>query len=879
MDKLAKNNQTGYHVSDDTNSANNIISQLFASTLGTKALTRSWWRRWVYPVLFLITLTLSLATYLTLDSIQQAVNTYITDNQRALVGGDLVLESNQEWPAQVIEQVRSLPETQVVYDHQFSSMAVTEEQTLLVRIKGVTPAYPLYGETQTESGKPLWQQLRPDTIVIAPEVLQGLNASVGDSVTIGDGQFTISDVLTKEPDRPLSAFDFGGHVLMEEDGLAATNLLGQRSRVRYRIEMAGDEDTIAALNEQLEQTLTSYPNIRLSDIDSEDTQVSRISDNVLIFLKLLVIAVLLLSAVAMYGVITAFVTKQQANNAIRMAMGEPARQIKASYYRLLLGMSIIASIASVVLSLGLLKVGQPYLTVILPEDLGLAISPLSIIKTLIIAIILTLVITQRGLNELSTTKPATLLNQGASQQSGKLPPWYKGYQRTPLLWYGGMFIGLYLFFTYEVGSWRLSAQLLIGLIGFVAIFWALARGWLWLLSRLAKNKNISWMQRIAIHNLARKGNQSALFFVTLSLSVAVLTLITTLNHSINAQFVNAYPEDAPNIFLLDVQSEQHDEINNIIGVPVSYYPVIRARIVTAGGVAAEDIDADDDFDEPTRVFNLSYADTIMDTEYIVDAVTSDELYSPIDGQDPQISKLQQVQPLSILDSAAEMLNVGMGDEVVFNIQGIEITGEITSIRSRFERGPSPFFYFLFEPELLAAAPQIQFATAHIPEDSIAEVQGQLVREFPAVTTVDGTAIAEQIQGLVQQMSRLVYVFTLLALLTGIMVLISSLLSTSQDRMTESASFRLLGMQKSDLYKLNILEIGVLGVSAAVFAMTIASAGSWFAITQWFDLRFSVPWMSLGIGGAALIVLLFAIAIIYVRLVIGRGIMARVRAMV
>jgi len=875
MDNVTKNNQTRHHVDDNSSAADSIISQLFASTLGTKALTRSWWRRWVYPVLFLITLTLSLATYLTLDSIQQAVNTYITDNQRALVGGDLVLESNQEWPAQVIEQVRSLPETQVVYDHQFSSMAVTEEQTLLVRIKGVTSAYPLYGETQTESGKPLWQQLRPDTIVIAPEVLQGLNASVGDSVTIGDGQFTISDVLTKEPDRPLSAFDFGGHVLMQEDGLAATNLLGQRSRVRYRIEMAGDEDTIAALNEQLEQTLTSYPNIRLSDIDSEDTQVSRISDNVLMFLKLLVIAVLLLSAVAMYGVITAFATKQQANNAIRMAMGEPARQIKASYYRLLLGMSIIASIASVVLSLGLLKVGQPYLTAILPEDLGLAISPLSIIKTLIIAIILTLVITQRGLNELSTTKPATLLNQGASQQSGK-QPWY---QRTPLLWYGGMFIGLYLFFTYEVGSWRLSAQLLIGLIGFVAIFWALARGWLWLLSRLAKNKNISWMQRIAIHNLARKGNQSALFFVTLSLSVAVLTLITTLNHSINAQFVDAYPEDAPNIFLLDVQSEQHDEINNIIGTPVSYYPVIRARIVTAGGVAAEDIEATQGADDPTRVFNLSYADTIMDTEYIVDAVTNNELYSPIDGQDSTKSALQQVQPLSILDSAASLLNVSMGDEVVFNIQGIEITGEITSIRSRFERGPSPFFYFLFEPELLAAAPQIQFATAHIPEDSIAEVQGQLVREFPAVTTVDGTAIAEQIQGLVQQMSRLVYVFTLLALLTGIMVLISSLLSTSQDRMQESASFRLLGMQKRDLYLLNILEIGVLGVSAAVFAMTIASAGSWFAITQWFNLQFSVPWTSLAIGGAALIGLLLAIAVIYVRLVIGRGIMARVRAMI
>lgn len=867
MDNAAKSDQT------KPSSAN--ISQVFTATLGTKALTRSWWRRWVYPVLFLITLTLSLATYLTLDSIQQSVDKYITDNQRALVGGDLVLEANQEWPAQIIEQVKDLPDDKIVYDYQFSSMAVTDQQTLLVRVKGVTSAYPLYGEAQTASGKPLWQQLKPNTVVVAPEVMQGLNASVGDTINIGEAEFTISDVLTKEPDRPLSAFDFGGHVLMQEEGLAATNLLGQRSRVRYRIEIAGDAETIATLNEQLQQTLVSYPDIRLSDIDSEDTQVSRISDNVLMFLKLLVIAVLLLSAVAMYGVITAFVTKQQSNNAIRMAMGEPVRQIKASYYRLLLTTSIIASIAAVVLSLGLIQIGQPYLAAILPADVGLAINPISIVKTVIIAILLTIVITQRGLSELSTTKPATLLNQGASQAAAD-QSWF---QRLPLLSYTVMFIGLYLFFAYEVGSWILSAQLLIGLIAFVAVFWLLARSWLGLLASIAKRRKVSWMQRIAIHNLARKGNQSALFFVTLALSVAVLTLITTLNHSINAQFVNAYPEDAPNIFLLDVQTEQHEAINNILQAPVSYYPVIRARVVTANGVAAADIEAPDNQDDPTRVFNLSYADSVMDTEFISDTATQDKLYTPIEGQDPQQSKLQQVQPLSILDTAADMLNVSMGDQVVFNIQGIELTGQITSIRSRFERGPSPFFYFLFEPDILSAAPQIQFATAHVPEDSIAELQGQLVRQFPAVTTIDGTAIAEQIQDLVTQMSRLVYVFTLLALLTGIMVLISSLLSTSQDRMQESASFRLLGMQKSDLYKLNILEIGVLGVSAAVFAMTIASVGAWFAITQWFNLRFSVPWVNLAIGGALLIALLFAIAIIYVRLVIGRGIMARVRAMV
>ena len=881
MNNLMNNKQTEkYSPKDTTDTAmakesdytGGIIYHLFKG-LGAQALSRSWWQRWIYPVLFLLTLTLSLATYLTLDSIQQSVNTYINDNQRALVGGDLILNSQQDWPSEVLTQVATVADTQIVYDYQFSAMVVTAEQTLLARVKAVSPAYPLYGEVELASGQPLWQQLTSDNVIVAPEVLKSLNANVGDKITIGEGQFTISDVLTKEPDRPLTAFGFGGRVLMQQDALAATNLLGDRSRINYRIELAGEPELITEQRDKLTQILTNYPDIELSDAESADTSVSRISDNVLMFLKLLVIAVLLLSAVAMYGVITAFVSKQQSSNAIRLALGEPLSSLKRSYYQLLIATTIIAGIAAIIVSFGLLKVGQPYLVAILPADVGLAINPISAIKTIIIALVLTLLIAQHGLSSLNTTKPATLLSQGASQQGQNLP-WY---QRLPLLWYGLMLTGLYAFFAYEVSSFTLGAQLLIGLIGFVAIFWLLARAWLWLLAKLATNSNISWMQRIAIHNLARKGNQSALFFVTLSLSVAVLTLITTLNHSINTQFINAYPEDAPNLFLLDIQSDQHDEINNIIGAPVSYYPVIRARVMTANNVPVQDIEPADGFDDPTRVFNLSYSDTVMETEFITDAVADNQLYAPIEteSKDPG----QVVAPLSILDTAASLLNVGMGDEVRFNIQGIEIVGQITSIRSRYEQGPSPYFYFLFEPSILSAAPQIQFATAHVAADDIPDLQGQLVRAFPAVTTIDGTAIAQQVQELVAQMSRLVYVFTLLALLTGIMVLISSLLSTSQDRMQESASFRLLGMQKRDLYMLNILELGLLGLSAAAFAVIIASVGAWAAITQWFNLRFSVPWASLGIGGIALIGLLFAIAIIYVRLVIGRGIMARVRAMI
>ncbi|MEC9443847.1 MAG: ABC transporter permease, partial [Pseudomonadota bacterium] len=436
-EKLTDNTSTDIKKTDtsmrqETSYSSGILNQLFTKTLGSQALSRSWWQRWVYPVLFLLTLTLSLATYLTLDSVQQSVDRYINDNQRALVGGDLILNSKQDWPSEVLAQVETIPDTQTVYDYQFSAMLVTDEQTLLASVKAVTPSYPLYGTAELASGKPLWEQLTADNIVVAPEVLSSLNASVGDRIDIGDAQFTISDVLTKEPDRPLTAFGFGGRVLMKQDALEATNLLGQRSRINYRIEIAGDPELINTQRKKLTGILTSYPDIELSDADSADTSVSRISDNVLMFLKLLVIAVLLLSAVAMYGVISAFVSKQQSNNAIRLALGEPLGSLKRSYYQLLIVTTAIACIAAVVLSLGLLKIGQPYLVAILPADVGLSINPISAIKTIVIALALTLLIAQRGLSALNTTKPAALLNQGASQQSQNLP-WYR---RVPLLWYG-----------------------------------------------------------------------------------------------------------------------------------------------------------------------------------------------------------------------------------------------------------------------------------------------------------------------------------------------------------------------------------------------------------------------------------------------------------
>lgn len=877
------------------------------TNLGSKSLQRSWWRHWVYPLLFLLAMVLSLSTYLTLDSIQQSVRTYISDNQRALVGGDLILTSKQAWTPEVMQAVQNFEakgedkteaigsdqKAGVVYDYQFNAMVSTlplvtqtskpsldnpttlvadlaNNATLLARIKAVSKQYPLYGAVELASGQPLWQKLKSKQVVVETQVLTGLNLKIGDKVKIGDAIFTVADELVSEPDRPLTAFGFGARILMSDTDLAATNLLGQRSRVDYRIELAGNPEMIA--NEQLKltqilETLPSSQEVDLTTAEESDTSVTQISDNVLMFLKLLVIAVLFLSAVALLSVVKAFVGLQQNSNAIRRALGESVRAIKLSYYQLFITMSILACVASGVLSLGMLNLGAQYLTAILPPDIELSIQGLSFIKISLVALVITILVVHQSLYAVTHTKPSAVLQQATSHIR----------HHPPIFWYGAVLLASYGLLAYEFGSLLTGLQVLLGMLLLAGCFWILGRGWLWLLAKMASKgfmgKKSGWMARTAVHNLSRKGNQSGLFFVTLALSVAVLTMITLLNHSLNTQFVQAYPKDAPNLFLLDIQSEQHQDLNELIKAPITYFPVVRARVTEAAGVPANEIEPKGSTqDDPTRVFNLSYADSVMKTEFIKESVSKGQLYSPIQSS-------QNVVPLSILDTAADLLNVGLRDQVSFNIQGIEIVGQITSIRERYERGPSPFFYFLFEPKVLADAPQIQFAITTVDSQAIPQLQTDLARKFPAITTIDGGAIAKQVQGFVGQMSRLVQVFTLLALITGIMVLITSLLSTSQERIRDSASFRLLGMQTSDLYKINMLEIGLLGISAGLFAVVLASASAYVLITQWFDLRFAVPWGSFALGALLLVLVLVVIAVSYVRLVIGKGIMARVRGMV
>ena len=225
--------------------------------------------------------------------------------------------------------------------------------------------------------------------------------------------------------------------------------------------------------------------------------------------------------------VKAFVGLQQNANAIRRALGESIADIKRSYYLLFIVMAVLACLTSGILSLGMLKVGAQYLTAILPPDVNLAIKLSSLLKISLVALIITLLVVQHSLYSVTHTKPSADLKH-ATSNSRQHPPFY---------WNGLVLLASFGLMAYEFGSLLNGLQILSGMILLAASFWLIGKGWLWLLAKLASRglfgKKSGWMVRTAVHNLSRKGNQSGLFFVTLALSVAVLSMITLLNDSLN----------------------------------------------------------------------------------------------------------------------------------------------------------------------------------------------------------------------------------------------------------------------------------------------------------------------------------------------------------
>jgi putative ABC transport system permease protein len=720
-----------------------------------------------------------------------------------------------------------------------------ESYSLLSSVKVVSPGYPFYGQVQLASGRVFGEVLAPGNIVVEQALLDRLGLQIGSRLFLGNTAMVIRDVVVSEPDRPVTVFTLGPRIFVDARDRQRLGLITQGSRVRYKA-LLRLPPALAA--EAVQQDLWSSADAAQERVDtfrSADSRLKRFFDNLLFFLKLVGIFTLLLAGIGIHSVLSALLRSRIKSMAIMKAVGAPNGFILRLYLGVVLLLGILGTASGIAIGLVLQEGLRAQLADLIPAETAFRIAWDAVGESFLIGLLAVALFAARPLLNLQHFRPSALFRH-ENRQGRFLPGEVITVALTTLF-----FVGLVL---WHLEDLRTGAYFIGGILALVGIVYGGSRIFLAALRRFPTQR-LSFRQ--AIRGLFRPRNATQPILVTLTASLTIIYALFLIESNLDRAFVDAYPEDVPNIFFLDIQRDQTEAFARLAGQPLDFYPVVRAKLMAINGINIDPRrERQRKSDNLARPFNLTYRHHLLDDEKIILGKT---LFRPEGGR----------FQVSVLDRVAEIGNIRIGDRLGFKIQGVPLEATVSSIRTRVREGLQPFFYFVFPEATLKAAPQTIFTALRADPDQLVALQNRIVKAFPNVTVLDARQTIRQIAGALDRFSQAIRFFTLFSIAAGMLLVISSIIATRAARIREAVYYKILGARRRFVFYVFSLENILLGGASAAGGLTLAQVISWIVCTRYFDIAYS------SYAAASLIGLLAGVlTVVVVGLSASRAIMRR-----
>src|SRR6185369_5740053 len=180
--------------------------------------------------------------------------------------------------------------------------------------------------------------------------------------------------------------------------------------------------------------------------------------------------------------------------------------------------------------------------------------------------------------------------------------------------------------------------------------------------------------RMAVANIHRPGALTPTIVLSLGLGIALLVTVIEIDGNLRRQFSNELPAHAPSFYFLDIPSEQAERFDGFLRAQapqatLEEVPMLRGRIVSAGGTPAELIRPKDD-----AVWVLQSDRGIT---YATDIPAGSRLAAgdwwPRDYDGPPLVSFEK--------RIADGLGLKLGDPVTVNVFGRNITATISNLRT------------------------------------------------------------------------------------------------------------------------------------------------------------------------------------------------------
>ena len=730
-----------------------------------------------------IALTLIIACVFALSALAERMEQVIVKQGKDALTADSVFISANPIPQPLLDltQVEQLESSQLT---RFSTMAFSDNSMQLVTVKAVESNYPLRGEMILEGAdKASSNHVEPGELWLDERIFAQLDVEIGDNVTIGDADLTITGRITQEPGLSFNPFQQMPAVLIHTSDIEATGAIQPGSRVSFRLFLNGDDTKLKAAQDSVELT----PSDRWRTQDSA-SRTNDMFESTTQYLSLTVAIVVIMAATTLVLTCQHYVASRRKTIAMLKSLGASKQWI---IKWLFVQVSLLVAIGAV---LGItIGVGLEFLLRIPLGDLLPTPLPSYGIEPVILAILSSILIgvPALGIPLIGLVNTSAISVIQSSHQSNES---YKKYLLllVPI-------IPMMLMYGDNLLVW-------IVLAGIACLFLVLAIVSTFVL-RLVGKLPTSTSMRLALSRINRTPLATGIQFGSLALSLMLLSIIWLVRSDLLSDWQQTLPENAPNAFALNIASYEKDSYLETIDANeverTQAFPIIRGRLTTINGVeAAKYSDTSQETDALSREINFTWGDSLPEYNEVLEGSWTQE------------------QGVSVESDVAEQLGLKIGDELSFTINSQNVSAKVNSIRKVEWREMKPNFYFIFTPDVLSSIPSTWLVSFRL-EEQHNQMLNELSRNHPTVSLMDIRKMGSKIQELLKQIVWSITVLAALGVVAGLLLIFTLLRLSLSQRQQEIRLYRTLGASKKRILNTIWCEYGLM----ALVAGSIAAMGS------------------------------------------------------
>jgi putative ABC transport system permease protein len=785
-----------------------------------------------------------------------AINSY-TDNlqdsvrrqARTLLGADLSLVSRQPFSRRVEALLDTLSQSsESARVTSFSGMAYVRRTagTRLVQVAAVAGPFPFYGEIRTEPSR-AWNELQGGRhIVVDPSLLTALGARLGDTVSLGESRFVITGTIRSAPSEVGFRFAFGPRVYIPAKYLRETGLLGFGARVQYEafVKLPGNMSAQAVADRY--RTALTPERVRVRTVADDQRNLNEVLSRLTRYLGLVALIALLLGGIGVASAAVVFIRQRSESIAVLRCLGVTAGQVFMIYLVEAGAMALAGSIVGATVGVGLQHLLPRLIAGFIPVDVFPALSWSAVGVGIGTGVLVGLVFAALPILAVRQISPLSALRRPFESDRTPRDPWR-------LVAALALVASTVALARLQVGSWRQGA-IFAGAVGVALLLLWVAS---WILVRVVQRwlpEHWPYVWRQGLANLHRPANQTVTLVLALGFGAFLLGTLYLVQYNLLRQLKLSGGPARPNLVLFDIQPDQLTAVQREVsdaGLPlIGPTPIVPMRIRSINGRPVSQLLADTSVTGDGRsnawAFRREYRSTYRDTVVPSERLIQGQWWKPGDGGAGRISIEQDV---------ARELGVGLGDDIVWDVQGISVTSKIASVRevdwARFE----PNFFVVFSPGTVDDAPRTFVTLTRVanPSDR-GSFQRRLAERFPNVSTLDLSLLQEALERLVERVALAIRFMALFSLVVGALVLVGALASSRFQRVREGALLRTLGATRSQVLRVVLAEYLTLGLLASAVALVLSAVAGWAVARFVFEGAFSLPVIPMS-ALAAVIVLL------------------------